>query len=299
MLAVTKTTILALHLICVGVASSGPLACIWLDWREGRGNLLAGRAGRMLCWQSVFLLAVGAALGVLSGWLAWDEAYREVLQKFWGKIYFGFWEFLFSLVLLLATAAWWQLRPRGRKSERGARTLLLLLASTNLLYHFPLLFVLVADVAQGHLSLAEDVTPALFRQLILGPAVIARAVHFFLASLVLTGLALTGLACWRDDTAEAAAVAAWGGRLALAAMLLQLPLGIWLVSELPPPQRGAVLGSNLPATALLGAAVVAALALMHPLSALAMGDTNRKSVLLAMALTTILIVLMAGVTQAI
>jgi hypothetical protein len=40
--------VFAAHLLCVNVASAGPLVAAGLDWLEGRGNRLAGEAGRYL-----------------------------------------------------------------------------------------------------------------------------------------------------------------------------------------------------------------------------------------------------------
>ena len=55
--------ILAAHLLCVDIASAGPLVCIWLDWR-GRRDATARDAGRWLAKTSLAGLIVGGLLVV-------------------------------------------------------------------------------------------------------------------------------------------------------------------------------------------------------------------------------------------
>lgn len=189
--------VLALHLMCVNVAAAGPLVCLWLDWRGGRGDALAARIGRWLCWKSLALLLVGGGLGLLLGLLHWDDGYREVLGKFPSKIYYGVWELVFSLVLIVATAVLWRFAPQA-KSARWGRAVLLLLTGTNLLYHFPFLFAIISRVHSGAATPDGIVDAAVFRGLMMEDSVLPQAVHFAFASFAMVGITLIGFALWME-----------------------------------------------------------------------------------------------------
>lgn len=78
------------------------------------------------------------------------------------------------------------------------------------------------------------------------------------------------------------------------ATLLQVPTGLWLISTLPPSARSSVLGTDLLTTGLFIAAMVAALGLLHFLSGLAMGETERRQIFSCAAALAIVVLLMTG-----
>lgn len=293
--------VLAVHLMCVNVAAAGPMVSLWLEWRDGRGCELAGRANRFLAMKSATLLVVGAVLGALLGYLSWDEPYVGVLRQLSSRIYWGVWELVFSFVLMAAYAGWvcWSISPR--LIARICRAMLPLLAGTNLLYHFPILLSIIADLDRGYSVYEGTIDGVAFRQMMAVGHVAARAVHFGLASFAMTGIALIGYAAWLKRRGEAVEqvdrVARWGGRLALVPTLLQLLVGVWLTTQLPSTVQQRLMGGDLLAAGLFGLSIVAALGLMHQLSAVALGDTTDKSLRKSMLLMFLVIFLMTAMSR--
>lgn len=292
------TLLFATHLLCVNVASAGPLVAAWFDWLEGRGSTLAGQTGRYLAWWAVALLVPGGALGIAVGALYWDDAYRQVLARLTSKFHFGVWEVLFSLVLMLAQALWWRARPQARTGERVTRILVALLASTNLLYHFPMLFAVIEHTVASGEATREPIASSVFREVAFQPAILSRALHFVLAAVAMCGVMLLGFALRLRrrgaDEEDVQRVAAWGGQIALVPSLVQIPVGLWLTASLSRPLQSAVTGNDTLATVLLLASIGLALWMMQTLAAIAIGDSQRSQLIKAMALMVVVITLMSG-----
>jgi hypothetical protein len=87
-----------------------------------------------------------------------------------------------------------------------------------------------------------------------------------------------------------------GGRIALAATLLQIPVGLWVLSALP--QQSLLLGSDAVATLLFGGSVLGSLALLHQLAIWSLGDISRRRVWLSTALLCAVVLLMTGALNA-
>jgi hypothetical protein len=293
--------VFALHLLCVNVSTAGPLVCLWLEWREGRGDELAGRAGRYLAGLSLTLLVLGGVLGLLLGYLLWTPGLREALLRLPSKIYFGVWELVFSLVCMGLHLLWWRAAPSCSRWLRVGRSLLPLLAGTNLLYHFPVLFVVIAQIANSASPAGDVIDASAFRQRMLDGEVLARAAHFTLASFAVTGVALFGFALRiarrGADESDVNRVAAWGGRIALVTTLLQIPAGIWVLFQVPADVQSRLLGGDLLGAALLALSIVAALMLLHNLAAVAMGDAQRGVLIRSMTMMVLVVVLMTGTLQ--
>jgi len=299
---VVVSLVLSLHLLCVNVAVAAPLICLWCEWREARGSSLAGELGRFLARSAVVLFCAGMLAGLLVGVLVWSDKYASVLSHLESKVLFGIAELVFSLVLLTVYVPWWNRFPVCSKGHRALRSLLPLLAGTNLMYHFPLLFVIISNLTQLKSVPKGTLDAAGFRELMVDGEVIARVVHFWLASVAVTG----GLIVWRawrmmrDDTdnQKAASTALWGGRIAALPTILQLPVGIWLVLELPRGVQNGFMGGNLAATVLFGTSLVMALWLMHKCAAVALGDTKPRTLVAAMIAMIVVVVLMTGTLRA-
>lgn len=301
MIAILLALLLAVHLMCVNVGSAGPAVCIWLEWREWRGDQLAGRAGRYLAGLSIWLLIGGMALGVAMGFLLWSPEYRSAIVQLRSRVEFGVWELLFSLFLMGAQLFWWKRATASPFWQRAIRTFLLLLAATNLLYHFPILFVVISQVSAAGASVETTIDSAEFRTRMFHPEVLSRTAHFWLASAAMVGVMLIGFALRlsrqgaAEDDVHRAAV--WGGRLALVPTLIQLPVGVWVLLALPEDIKLALMGGDLVGAALLGVSIMAALGLMHQLSSVAFGDTNRATLLRAMAMMVLVVVLMSATLE--
>ncbi|MEK6247409.1 MAG: hypothetical protein N2C12_04470, partial [Planctomycetales bacterium] len=88
--------------------------------------------------------------------------------------------------------------------------------------------------------------------------------------------------------------AAWW---ALAASVLQIPVGVWLMLEISGYHRDLIMGANWVASGLFLSSLVAALILMYQLAAVALGETDRRSVWRAAALLMLVVLLMSGVLE--
>lgn len=298
----------ALHLGAVNLASTGPLVAAWLDWRELGGDLAAGAAGRKLAAWSIVALLVGIAAGTALGALYWDDHYRLATFRLRSKIYFGVAELAFSLVLM--TLQLWCWRRGWGDSRRGrlGRGTLALLASTNLLYHFPLLLTIFSGIVSGRDPGADPLTSSDFRARILDPLVLAHSLHFWLASVAVGGAALmaavlrelrefptsaageNGVANEAPAAAPSAAapsdaerLAVWGARLALVPTLLQIASGVWLLVQLDPVAQGRLLGGEIGASLVFVVGVGGALWLMHRFANAALGAVSRRSVQVTLA----------------
>ena len=289
--------ILGAHLLCVDLAAAGPMVCLWLDRKEGRGDEEAGRAGRFLLKASLHALLVGTLLGVVAGCLLWDAQYREQLMRLASRVHFGVWEWLFSLVLLYLYRLSWRDATTCCGAKRRLRWLLPLLASTNLLYHFPPLFLIFSQLNPA----GAELTSAEFRARLVDGYVVARTVHFCLAALAVSGIVLIVYTLKNggsDETTEQTyQPARWGARLALVATLLQLPVGIWIILQMDPAAQRTVMGGSLVTTGLFLASLVGALALMHCLSVLAFGAFRRVLAVRTISLMILVILLMTLVAR--
>ncbi len=290
---ITRILLLTAHLLCVNVASGAPLLCIWLEWRRSRTS---GEAIRYLASGSVLGLLIGGAIGLLLGLLEWDASYQNVWTVQLGRrVFFGVLELLFSAALL-AIYWFWRKRDEAPAWLSAARTLLPLVAATNLMYHFPLLFF----SGQRLLDQPTDSAPltgAEIRSLMFSGEIPALTVHFIVASVAVAGLMLAHLALrWgrlgREEDARWAAVA--GGRWALGATLLQLPVGLWTLVALPRPMQNELVGSNPVGLVLFASSMVAALWLTRELVNLALGEADRKTIMRSATAMLLTITLMTS-----
>jgi len=280
----------------MNIASAGPLVCVWLDWRSARGDEVAQRATTFLAWKSLVMLVVGGVFGLLVAAFFWNDAYHDLMHVFMYKIKWGAWELLFSLVLMgLYAALVTRGAPRGLLGKLG-RASIALLAGTNLLYHFPVLFIVISEVAGGYLEMPEKVDAVIFRGLMKESSVLARSVHFWFASFAVTGVALISHGKWllrKDEASEVGSrIAVWGARLALVPTVLQILVGVWVLSVLPPLMQQRLMGRDLLVACAFGLSIIGALWLMHQLSAVAFGDTKPRTLKMAVHLMYAVVILM-------
>lgn len=293
--------LLAVHLLCVNVASVAPLLTIWWERLEARGDRLAGQWGRSLLWQSIGLLLVALALGLVLGWLHWSAEYAVAVQRLQSKIWFAVVEFIFSLLLLLVQVIWWSRSKGSSRAARVTRSLLALLASTNLLYHFPVLMVILSQLASSVELSTESIQAAEFRQRLLEPAVLARCVHIWLASVAVTGGWLIAWSCWQgrpiDERDPGIRRAIWGARIALIPSLLQIPVGVWLLVTLPAFEQSRVLGADITISVIFGFSVLLAMWLLHLLAAISFGDTRMELQVRTVVVLVLVVMLMTAVLR--
>jgi hypothetical protein len=298
LLEVVTILVLIAHLLCVNVAAGGPLLCVWLEKQRGP---IARQAATYLGQMNLVTLLVGGLLGVLLGWLKWSAGYHNL----WAgplsyKLHWGIGEIAFSLIL--AIGYWLWARGAGdRVWPRVGRASLALLNGTNLLYHFPPLFIVANKLHAAGQTSGETIRGAAFRQLAGAGETPALAVHVGLASLAVAAVMLLGLALrWMRqgrDPAEASIVAMWGGRWALAASLAQLPVGLWTLLMLPSGAQSGLMGGDMAGTGLFFASMLSALWLLRELAAVGLGEVNRPNLVRAMIAMLATVSLMTAMQQ--
>jgi hypothetical protein len=293
--------LLAAHLLCVNAASGGPIVAAWLDWRGFRGDEAAAKAALYLARWSLASLLIGAGLGLAIGWLKWDADYRALwLGPLSYKLHWAGFEAIFSLVLL---SGWWLCLPGragGRSAAAIARGLAALLASTNLLYHFPLLFSVAVRLHNAGQTGGERIGGAAFRKLMISGETPSLAVHVALASVAVAGVMLLGLALRLKRAGEeqrAARIALWGGRWAVIPSLAQLPVGFWALTSLSPGEQSRLMGTDGLATLLFVGALLASFWLVNDLARIALGETAKTLLVRAMAAMLVTVTLMTAMQQ--
>jgi hypothetical protein len=176
------------------------------------------------------------------------------------------------------------------------RSFIAVLAATNLLYHFPMLFSVAAQLQEA----GETTGPALggraFRGLVHTDTILLT-IHVTLASMAVAGVVLLGLATRklaRGDAGNAEVVARWGSRWALIPSLAQLPVGLFMLTVLPPQQQAMLMGNSTVGILLFVGAIFAALWLVNDLAQLGMGEVSRLLLIRAMTAMVVTVVLMTG-----
>jgi hypothetical protein len=289
--------LVAAHLLAVNLAGAGPLVAAWIDWRGARcGEAEAATAARTLMFWSigaaVFGMCVGgAALAVFvyrpphTHQRYWRSAELEITETRW---WFLGAEIAFYYVCTIAAAVIW------RRADRRVwvRRILAIAAGTNLLYHFPALFTILAIMFERRDHRGWPLDRQLYWYFLLQAETIARILHVWMSSLAVAGLSL----CWigaRPSAADPAAsrrVAVNGAWISLAATLLQIPIGVWLLTVLPEDRTQRILSS----APIFWPAIFVALLLMHQLAMLSIGDLSRRRISTATLLLMIVVLLMTA-----
>jgi hypothetical protein len=86
-----------------------------------------------------------------------------------------------------------------------------------------------------------------------------------------------------------------GGRIAMTAVMLQFPVGLWVAFVMPERARRSLLGSDAAATLLFLGAVGLAMLLMNLLSAVILGERKREMTRRSTVVLIVLMLLMVGV----
>lgn len=289
----------ALHLTAVNAAFSGPILSLWLFLRSCRNpNSDVADLGRSLLRGSLFGFYAGMALGVVAALIWWGNQERAVERAFHAlpidRYYFTVAELIFSAVVLEAWAALWRRNADHETSRNNALMIgLAFVGITNTAYHFPSLFT-VLSVLSTRIPAGEE----RFVSLLIDPEVIARIAHFALASFAVGGAMLAALAAARkfetaddDDVRTIFTLQRRGALIALVATLLQWPVGILVVLQLPEASRDALIGQNAAVTVLFAVSLCAVVMLMHRMAAAAFGGVSpaeMRSLLLWLGITIML-----------
>jgi len=288
--------VLTAHLLALNLACAGPLFCIWLGGRPRSERASEAALGRSLAWWSLWALLFGIFLGV--GWLVAmpSAGLLAALQRFPARSY---WisgaELAFSVGCLAAYAWLWERAAR----QRWLHAVLALLSTTNLFHHFPPLMAVVGNLTVDPSWAAPAVIQrSAFRQMMLRGEVAALSIHFALASVAVAGVVvLWQLGRQHSDFAEEPKrkIARRTAIVVLVTTLIQLPVGVWLLSVLPAPSRAALIGGNLLASLAFVGSLTATFMLLQKLVAIALGE-NQRRLLSQVGLLLLVIVTLMTVT---
>ena len=285
----------------MNIASVGPLVCVWLDSRAARQCAEAKGAGRWLAWKSLQLSLVGVVFGLAIGGLRWlqyraaEGSYASVLAPFKSRLMWGVAEYVFF------RGAHCRLRrldePGDRKQAWGSDGFVHLsrCCRDESVVSLPALFTLIGKASAGHEVATGTISSAMFRKLIVSGEVPAVTVHFLLASFAVAGGALM-FRHWRDWQASPLRTGIWGGRIALVATLLQIPVGIWLTVSVPATAQQELLGGNL-LSLLFAASMLGVMWMLHQLAAVSFGDVSPRALLHAVLTMLAVVILMTAVLR--
>jgi hypothetical protein len=179
---------------------------------------------------------------------------------------------------------------------RRIRLLLPLLSGTNLLYHFPALFLVASHLTEEGQVSGAALTAREFRHLMVAGATPAMIMHVALASVASAGIALFGLALrWQRhqrSPEDVNSLSRGAARLALVPTVLQVFVGLWILVTLDGLAQSRILGGDVLAAICLLGGVLGAFWLMQLLVGLAFGDADRGAAIKSMAIFLAVILLM-------
>ena len=297
LLDMTVCVCLAAHLWSMNVSSVAPLFGVWLQSRQPTEVTLD--VARRTVSFGLAMLFVGVGLGLVIAGLMWWSGKRglfEVLPLFHHKLFWGAWELVFYTVCVGALLL---MMRRSSSSPRWIHWALAILASTNLLYHFPPLFAVMSRAAEEPSSVTSAVGPREFRTLMMTGHVASLSVHFGLASFAVTAVEVAQrlLHAAADNASDVSRLARRAGAVALTATVLQIPVGGWLLMRIDAIDQQQILGQNGLATALFGASVLGSFWLMHLLASMTFGEGQPSHTRMARRVMALIILLMTAVLQ--
>lgn len=307
--------LIAVHLLAVNLAGAGPLLAMLVEWRgTANGSPQQVEAARRLAVWSIVAGALGMAIGLVTLWVLvvheggeQSRYWAAVKQVTPGRLGFTGAEIVFYFVCMGLYVGLWRRMSRIRWAHR----VLAIAAATNLLYHFPALFTILAILPTRPELAGQMLDRKLYLKLLLDGETLSRVAHVWLASLSVAGVALGWLAHrieaatrdpsatdpHTDETTGARKAGLFGWRVALGATTLQIPVGAWVLTMLPSSAQDQVMGDNLICSGLFVLSIVGALALMHQLAMLALGDIQRGRIRIAAALIAGVVLLMTATLQ--
>jgi len=287
----------SIHLASACFAAAAPLVAAWLHSRAARGDAQARNTGLRLVGWSLVSLALALVSGLLLGMLNYlvEDNYSELLGALRQKLEWGLAELAFSAVLVYLFWKWWKRTPDLSRGKSILRCSLAVLAGTNLLYHFPLLFAVLDQLRSNPELMDNAITSSDFRQMIILPVVYTKALHVVLAGVALCCLAI--ICVKKDGGAEGERLTVAAARILLGTLVLQLLVGIWMLVVMPAAQRDSLIGMGGVAPWLLALALILFVALTQTLIPVAGGEKpgRRPSWMVGLVLAIFLVMSMIAV----
>ncbi|MDE0818188.1 MAG: hypothetical protein OSA92_11030 [Pirellulaceae bacterium] len=287
-----------LHLLVIAIAAAGPLLCIPLNAKQLNRKDPAERnaywsLGTTLNRHAIIALILGSVFGLIIAALVWNPDFHQRCHILKTRFMYAGIEWIFSFVLLLITHRWWLKRPDGLKPF-VFRSLLIILATTNLLYHFPIIFMLVHEVPATIVAELEstgaELSRAQFYEYAFSKSMLARWLHIVISMVMLSFayLAVISLRSARDtnDLAQDTAVRTvnWAARNVL--ILLFTQIGFGLMALLTMKNSELVMGGDPVVTALFAGGMCLMLLQMQQWTALMSRKIDPQAV--ARAVTTLI-----------
>jgi len=282
----------------IAIAAAGPLLCIPLNAKQLNRKDSAERdaywaLGTTLSRHANIALIVGSVLGLIVAVLVWNEDFHQRCHILKTRFMYAAVEWVFSCVLLLITHRWWLKRPDGFKPFL-LRSLLIVLATTNLLYHFPIIFMLVHEIPTIVVieleSNGAELSRQQFYEYAFSSSMLVRWLHIVISMLMLSFayVAVMALRFARDasDVARETAVRAvsWSARNVL--ILLFAQVGFGLMALLTMENSQLIMGGDVLVTALFGGSMCLLLVQMQQWTSLLSRKIDPQAV--ARAVTTLI-----------
>ena len=287
-----------LHLLVIAVAAAGPLLCIPLNAKQLNRKDSAERdaywaLGTTLSRHANIALIVGSVFGLIVAALVWNDDFHQRCHILKTRFMYAAVEWVFSCVLLLITHRWWSKRPDGLKPFLF-RSLLIVLATTNLLYHFPIIFMLVHEIPAIVVAELESSGAQLsqqqFYEYAFSSSMLARWLHIVISMLMISFayVAVIALRFARDATNVACETAvrtvSWSARNVLILLFAQIGFGLMALMTMENSQM--VMGGDVIVTALFGGSMCLLLLQMQQWTALLSRKIDPQAV--ARAVTTLI-----------
>lgn len=283
--------VFSLHLVCMNLAAGGLLVASGVELVAGRDAERAARLSAKLASHAALGLFAGAALGGLMLLYFWSANYQDIfLRRLGTRPAFSLVQVGFSLVL--HTIQWrWTKSSVGGKG-RYWRAAIAFVSSTNLIYHFPTLFAIVAEIAGTSTPESAVIERKQFYAFLGSGPILSHAAHFFLAALATSGV--IGAIFVRKDPASHG-LRRFCTSIALVCTVLQIPVGILVYMTLPAAAQRGLIGDNVPLSVAFLASLASALWLMQSLISQLPSDTPKNRPLWSGAALLLTILLMSGV----
>jgi len=232
-------------------------------------------------------------MGLIVAAVIWSEEFHQRCHVVQDRFLFAAIEWIFSWGLLLLSERWWKKRPDGVKSF-AVRSILILLATTNLLYHFPMLFMLINEIPTSVVLELEATNSQLSREQFYEYAftrgMLAKWGHA-VVSLFMVAVAYTAvisLRYARDVSGVPRDVAVrmvnWTARTMVLLLFIQIGLGLLTVMTMS--NMKAIMGGDVMVTSLFAGAMCLLLVQLQQWTGLMSRKIDPRAV--ARAVTTLM-----------
>ncbi|MAT10559.1 MAG: hypothetical protein CMM02_06085 [Rhodopirellula sp.] len=261
----------SVHLLVVGIGVCLPLVVILLNRKIIRLEDEAHQdavwiMSRSLIKHSLTAILIGSLFGFALAGVVWSEEFHQRCHLLMTKFMWAGVEWLTSILLLIVVFAQWR-ATRGEGRAFWIRSFVLLIASINLLYHLPVLFIVISALPDAQVeamtAAQEELSSAEFRTIAYTNENLSRLLHTSLAMLTtaFAYVAMIGIRQANQNTAgprrdSAISICRWAARNVLIILFIQIAFGLWTLLAMSRPRMQNLLGEDIPATALFATAMV-------------------------------------------